>query len=104
AYSVSEWTGGATLQSRLQAGDTIEPDEFLPNAAGLAGALAAMHEAGVLHGGIDLAAITYTVAHPAKLGAFGRRTRGATTHDDVRSLAETLEEGLTGSTPGGAPP
>lgn len=104
AYSVSEWTGGASLHSRLEAGDTIEPDEFLPNAAGLAGALAAMHEAGVVHGGIDLEAITYTVAHPAKLGAFGRRTRGATTHDDVRSLAETLEEGLTGSPPGGAPP
>lgn len=104
AYSVSEWTGGATLASRLEAGDTIDADEFLPNASGLAAALAEMHEAGVVHGGIDLDAITYTVAHPAKLGAFGRRTRGATTHDDVRSLAETLEQGLTGSLPGGAPP
>ncbi|HEX2154164.1 MAG TPA: protein kinase [Acidimicrobiia bacterium] len=104
AYSVSEWTGGATLQSRLDAGDTIEPEEFLPNAAGLASALAALHEAGVVHGGIDLSAITYTVAHPAKLGAFGRRSRGATTHDDVRSLAEALEEGLSGSPPGVSPP
>src|SRR5690606_18802667 len=97
AYSVSEWTGGATLRSRLEAGDTIEPDEFLPNAAGLAAALGALHEAGVVHGGIDLEAITYTVAHPAKLGAFGRRARGATAHDDVRSLSEALEQGLTGS-------
>lgn len=104
AYSVSEWTGGATLASRLEAGDTIDPDEFLPNAAGLAGALAVLHEGGVVHGGIDLGAITYTVAHPAKLGAFGRRARGASTHDDVRSLAETLEEGLTGATAGGPPP
>ena len=104
AYSVSEWTGGATLASRLEAGDTIDPDEFLPNAAGLAAALAVLHEGGVVHGGIDLGAITYTVAHPAKLGAFGRRARGASTHDDVRSLAETLEEGLTGATAGGPPP
>ncbi|HSJ35630.1 MAG TPA: protein kinase [Acidimicrobiia bacterium] len=104
AYSVSEWTGGATLRSRLEAGDTIEPDEFLPNAAGLAAALGALHEAGVVHGGIDLEAITYTVAHPAKLGAFGRRARGATAHDDVRSLSEALEQGLTGSPPGTTPP
>lgn len=104
AYSVSEWTGGATLRSRLLAGDTIDPDEFLPNASGLAAALGALHEAGVVHGGIDLDAITYTVAHPAKLGAFGRRSRGATPHDDVRSLSEALEEGLTGSSPGTTPP
>lgn len=104
AYSVSEWTGGATLRSRLLAGDTIDPDEFLPNASGLAAALGALHEAGVVHGGIDLDAITYTVAHPAKLGAFGRRSRGATPHDDVRTLSEALEEGLTGSSPGTTPP
>lgn len=104
AYSVSEWTGGATLQARLEAGDTIEADEFLPNAAGLASALAALHEAGVVHGGIDLGAITYTVAHPAKLGSFGRIARGATIHGDVRSLAEVLEQSLTGAAPGTSPP
>lgn len=104
AYAVSEWTGGATLRARLDAGDTIEPEEFLPNAAGLASALSILHEAGVTHGAIDLGAITYTVAHPAKLAAFGRHTRGATTHDDVRSLSEVLEESLTGSPPGASPP
>lgn len=104
AYSVSEWTGGTTLQARLDAGDTIEPEEFLPNASGLAAALAILHEAGVVHGAIDPGAITYTVAHPAKLAAFGRHTRGATTHDDVRSLSEALEQSLTGSPPGVSPP
>lgn len=104
AYSVSEWTGGATLASRLLSGDTMDPDEFLPNAAGLAAALGALHDAGVVHGGIDLGAITYTVAHPAKLGAFGRHLRGATAHDDVRSLSEALEESLTGAPPGTSPP
>lgn len=104
AYSVSEWNGGATLRARLDAGDTIEPEEFLSNASGLFSALAALHEAGVVHGGIDLSAITYTVAHPAKLGAFGRHSRGADPHDDVRQLAEVLEQALTGSPPGITPP
>lgn len=104
AYSVSEWTGGATLGARLEAGDTIDPDEFLPNAAGLAAALATLHEAGVVHGAIDPTSITYTVAHPAKLSSFGRHLRGETSHDDVRSLSEVLEESLTGSPPGTSPP
>ncbi len=104
AFSVSEWTGGATLAARLTAGDTIDPDEFLPNAAGLSAALAALHDEGVVHGGIDPAAITYTVAHPAKLGGFGRRSSNATTRDDVRALSETLEQALTGAPPGGPPP
>ena len=104
AYSVSEWNGGATLRARLDAGDTIEPEEFLSNASGLFSALAALHEAGVVHGGIDLSAITYTVAHPAKLGAFGRHSRGADPHDDVRQLAEVLEQAITGSPPGITPP
>lgn len=104
AYSVSEWTGGATLQARLEADDTIDPAEFLSNAAGLAAALGELHDAGVVHGGIDPGAITYTVAHPAKLGAFGRHARGATQHDDVRALSEALERSLTGSPAGLSPP
>lgn len=104
AFSVSEWTGGATLAARIMAGDTIDPDEFLPNAAGLAAALAALHAEGVVHGGLDTSAITYTVAHPAKLGGFGRPSFAATSLDDVIGLACSLEEALTGSPPGGAPP
>ncbi|CAN5873355.1 protein kinase family protein [soil metagenome] len=104
AFSVSEWTGGATLAARLSAGDTVDPEEFLPNAAGLAAALAALHDQGVVHGGIDPAAITYTVAHPAKLGAFGRRSTGWSVQEDVRALADTLEQSLTGGPPGGSPP
>lgn len=104
AYSVSEWTGGATLGARLEAGDTIEPDEFLSNASGLAAALAALHDEGVVHGAIDTSAITYTVSHPAKLAGFGRHSRGATTHEDVRALSEVLEQSLTGAPPGTSPP
>ena len=103
AYSVSEWTGGATAQDRVDAAQTFEFEEFLPNAAGLAGALAALHQSGGVHGGLDLSAIYYSVAHPAKLGAFGRPLR-TDANGDVRSLSAALETALTGSPPGGPPP
>jgi hypothetical protein len=103
AYSVSEWTGGATAQDRVDAAQTFEFEEFLPNAAGLAGALAALHQAGGIHGGLDLSAIYYSVAHAAKLGAFGRRPK-TDANGDVRSLSAALETALTGSPPGGPPP
>ncbi len=104
AFSVGEWAGGMTLAHRLAAGDTIEVDEFLPNAAGLADALAALHSEGVVHGAIDPSAVFYAVDHPAKLGAFGRIPGTTTAGDDVASLARTLELALTGSVPGGPPP
>jgi hypothetical protein len=103
AYSVSEWTGGATAQDRVDAAQTFEFEEFLPNAAGLAGALAALHQAGGVHGGLNLSAIYYSVAHPAKLGAFGRPPK-TDANGDVRSLSAALETALTGSPPGGPPP
>ena len=104
AYSVSEWTGGVTLGDRLESDETIPVDEFLPNAAGLADALAALHREGHLHGAIDPYAVFHTVAHPAQLGAFGRVPVDHTPSDDVRSLGAVLEVGLTGSPPGGPPP
>jgi hypothetical protein len=104
AYAACEWVGGVTLAGRLQAGDTIDPLEFIPNASGLAGALAALHQAGVAHGGIDLAAVFYSVAHPAKLGGFGRPSADATVAGDVVDLSNLLEHALTGFEPGGPPP
>ncbi|MEX1037818.1 MAG: hypothetical protein WDZ96_03060 [Acidimicrobiia bacterium] len=103
AYSVSEWTGGATMADRVGASSGIEMEEFLPNATGLAGALEALHESGVTHGSIDLSAISYSEAHPAKLGAFGRPFTGDG-GSDVRALASALESALTGEPPGGPPP
>ena len=103
AYAVCEWTGGASAADRLAADQTVGLEEFLPNASGLAGALAALHESGGIHGQIDLSAISWSVAHPAKLGGFGRERR--TDQDgDVRALAAALETALTGSAPGGPPP
>lgn len=103
AYSVSEWTGGSTAQDRVEADQPFELPDFLPNASGLAGALAALHEQGIVHGAIDLTAISYSVAHAARLGAFGRKPvtdqRG-----DVRALAGALETAITGTAPGGPPP
>lgn len=103
AYSVSEWTGGATLADRVAATRPIELPDFLPNATGLADALAALHAQEVAHGAIDLGAISYSAAHAAKLGAFGRVPR-TDIEGDVRALAAALETALTGSPPGGPPP
>ncbi len=103
AYSVVEWNGGTNIADRIGAASGIELDEFLPNASGLAAALAALHAAGAIHGSIDLSAISYSEDHPAKLGAFGRPFHG-TAESDVRALAAALETALTGEPPGGPPP
>ena len=102
-YAVSEWTGAISLADRLAAGHTMDVHEFLPNAAGLAEGLATLHAAGVVHGAIDTSCVYHSVDHPAKLGGVGRPNQNRTASDDVRSLAVTLEEGLTGQ-PGGGPP
>lgn len=103
AYSVCEWTGGSTAADRVEADHTIDLIDFAPNASGLAGALATLHETGAVHGAIDLSAISYSVAHAAKLGGFGRAPR-TDQRGDVRALSAALESALTGSAPGGPPP
>lgn len=103
AYSVSEWTTGSSAADHIQAAHPFDLPDFLPNATGLAGALAALHEAGAAHGAVDLSAISYSVAHAAKLGAFGRVPR-TDMNGDVRALGGALETALTGEAPGGPPP
>jgi hypothetical protein len=103
AYAVSEWTGGATVADRVAAQQPIDLPDFLPNASGLSGALAALHDKGAVHGGIDTSAISYSGSHAAKLGAFGRPRTGDA-GGDVMALAAALETALTGSPPGGPPP
>jgi serine/threonine protein kinase len=104
AYSVTEWTGGVTMQDRLDASEPMTATEFVTNAAGLTGALDALHESSVLHGAIDPSAVFFSAAHPAKLGSFGRRPVATTPSEDVAALAETLDACLTGSTTLSAPP
>ncbi len=103
-YAVSEWTGAISLADRLESGDTVDVHEFLPNAAGLAEGLAALHAAGMVHGAIEPSCVYHSVDHPAKLGGVGRPNTNRTAADDVRSLAVTLEEALTGQPSGGPPP
>ncbi|RPI23293.1 MAG: hypothetical protein EHM57_04180 [Actinobacteria bacterium] len=97
-YSISEWDGAVSVADRLAAAETVPVDEFLPNAAGLASGLAALHAAGGLHGAIDESTIHYSAAHPAKLGGWGRARRGEDPADDTRSLADALRTAITGST------
>lgn len=104
AFSVTEWTGGVTMQNRLDGGETMTPEEFIVNAAGLADALAAMHEASVLHGDIDPAAIRFSKAHPAKLGALGRSPVAKDPSADVAALSTTLRICLNGEQSAGTPP
>jgi putative peptidoglycan lipid II flippase len=105
AYFVCEWNGGMTLQSRLEAGETLDYAEFAENAAGLAGALAALHRAGLTHAAIEPSSVLYTVSRPARLGGFGRSRRYLPTPaGDVTDLATVLEQALTGFAPGGPPP
>jgi hypothetical protein len=96
-FSVLEWNGGVSIADRLHAGDTLPVQEFLPNASGLAEALAALHAAGVVHGAIDGGAVQFSAAHPAKLGAFGREPVTTTAVEDTRALAATLRQAIIGS-------
>lgn len=104
AFAVLEWTGGITLADRIEAGDPIPPHEFLPNAAGVAEGLAALHDAGIVHGGIDPRAVSFSASHPAKLRRVGRPYEHGSAINDVHDLAVVLETGLTGRTPGLVPP
>ncbi|MDQ3781419.1 MAG: hypothetical protein M3349_00585 [Actinomycetota bacterium] len=97
-YAVVEWNGGVSIADRLEAGDTLPVQEFLPNAAGLAEGLAALHASGTVHGAIDSGAVQFSAAHPAKLGAYGREPAGTSPADDTKALATTLRQALTGST------
>lgn len=104
AYAVTEWSGGVTLADRMRADERPDIAEFLSNAAGLADGLAALHDNHVTHGAIDPSAISYAKAHPAKLGAFGRRAITWTPMADVQALGATLETVLTGQPAGVLPP
>lgn len=104
AYSVTEWAGGVSMADRLAAGETIPVDEFLPNAAGLAEGLSALHQAGGIHGMVDSGAIYFSGSHPAKLGSFGRPQTGASVAEDTRAMAETLTTCITGRPVGTASP
>lgn len=97
AHAAIEWNGGVSIADRLAAGETLPVSEFLPNAAGLAEGLAALHEAGITHGAIDAGAIVFSAAHPAKLSSFGRKRRSKQPQDDTAALAHSLRIAVTGT-------
>ncbi len=97
AHAAIEWNGGVSIADRLAAGETLPVSEFLPNAAGLAEGLAALHAAGVTHGSIDAATIVFSAAHPAKLSSYGRKRISHRPKDDTAALARALRIAVTGS-------
>ncbi len=103
-WMVAEWTGGVTVADRLRAGTLMPVEEFLPNGAGLAEALAELHAGGVVHGSIGPDTITFAAAHPAKLMSFGRTDPDLTPQDDVAGLARTLESAISGLGEDAPPP
>ena len=102
-FAAYEWTGGTALSHRLAAGAKPSPAAFQPNAAGLAGALATLHEAGIVHARISPDAIYYSVDHPAKLGGVGPPDDESTLAGDVVQLVQTLEHWAIGKTVRGLP-
>ncbi len=98
AYAVQEWAGGVTLGHRLDAGEPLPLEDFLPNAAGLAEGLAALHAAGIVHGAVAATSVLFSAAHPAKLAGYGHQAAaaGASPADDVRALAGVLAAAATG--------
>ena len=102
-FAAYEWTGGTAISHRLAAGAKASPAEFQPNAAGLAGALATLHEAGIVHARISPNTIYYSVDHPAKLGGVGPPDEESTFTSDVVQLVNTLEHWAIGKTARGLP-
>jgi serine/threonine protein kinase len=103
-YAVLEWHGGVSVADRLRAGETLTVSDFLINGPRLASGLAALHEAGAVHGALDVAAIGFAGGQPAKLGAFGRRPLYDAPRDDTAALAAALRIALTGSDIAGVRP
>ena len=128
-YGVASWRGrpflmveylaGGTLADRLRYGPAPEPDAFSTTAA-LAGALAALHDVGYLHGDVKPSNIGFTTDGSPKLLDFGlvqgemstaagRTLRYASPRvvsgrpvdetDDVWSLCVVLYEMIAGERP-----
>ena len=102
-FAAYEWTGGTALSHRLEAGAKLDPAQFQENAAGLADALADLHETGVVHSRISTNAIYYSLDHPAKLGGVGPPDKEGTFISDVQQLVDALEEWVTGKPSQGLP-
>ena len=103
-WMVGEWAGGVTIADRLAAGTPMPVEEYLPNAAGLAGALSLLHDNGIVHGTIGPDAISFSAAHPAKLKSFARLHSDGSPENDVADLALALESAITGLGPGAPSP
>ena len=102
-FAAYEWTGGTALSHRLDAGAKLDVTQFQTNAAGLAEALAVLHEAGVIHSRITTNTIYYSLDHPAKLGGVAPPNEESSFATDVVQLVDALEEWAAGRPSQGLP-
>jgi len=97
AYVVREWVEGAPLREHVEAG-VLDPGRAIDVAYAVAGAVAAMHATGMVHGNIHPG--TVLIARDGRVVLADARFDDAVEFDhDVRAIAGVLYFALAGSWP-----
>jgi hypothetical protein len=96
AYVVREWVDGTSLREAV-ATDPLDPARATTVAHSVAGAVAAVHATGMVHGNIHPG--TVLIADDGRVVLADARADGGTAESDVRAIGGILYFGLTGQWP-----
>ncbi|MEZ5231725.1 MAG: protein kinase [Acidimicrobiales bacterium] len=96
ACLVFRYLRGGSLASRLRTAGPLRPDHVRTLIAQVGAALAAAHRAGVSTATSDRPTSSSTRATSFYLGDFGIAAAGHSPQDDIRGLAATVRQALTG--------
>jgi serine/threonine protein kinase len=98
AYVVREWVDGSSLRELVVADGLLDPDRATTIVHAVAGAVAAVHATGIVHGNIHPG--TVLVAHDGRVVLTDARADdSATPETDIRSIGAILYCALTGYWP-----
>ncbi|SDY19123.1 Serine/threonine protein kinase [Micromonospora pattaloongensis] len=98
AYVVREWVDGEALREVVAEGGPLDPGRATSVAHAVAGAVAAVHATGMVHGNIHPG--TVMIGHDARVVLADARADGGETHaTDVRAIGGVLYFALTGHWP-----